>query len=141
LSTAATSSTNEHVDVPPSASVAVIVTVYDPTGRSALAARSALAVPPSAVAGVSAVLVTEPADGAGATPLTARSTTVSSGSVAVTVRVVTVPAGVDSGPPQFSTAGWSDETVWLPSPSNVSTAKPCPCAAGSNASVGSVAAG
>src|SRR6266511_300266 len=136
LSTGAmTWTVNEQLAVPPCASVEVIVTPYDPAGVSAATEISAVAVPPSAVAGVKAVLVMV---GTGAD--TARSTIVSSGSVPVTVRVAAVPRGVDSVPPQASTAGWSigPPVECVPRPSSVSTGKPVHSAAGSNGSAGLV---
>jgi hypothetical protein len=85
--------------------VAVTVTVYVPTGTSALTVTVAWAVPPGEAAGVKAVRSIVPAAGAGLTPVIATSTTVPSASVAATTRLAAVPATVASGPPHV-TVGW-----------------------------------
>jgi hypothetical protein len=137
--TVVTWTVSTHVAVVPLVSVLVTLTAYEPSGRPPSAWTSAVALPPGAVAGETAVRVMQPAAGAGATPLMARSTIVSSGSVAVTVRVAALPAGVTSGTPQVSTAGAATgppSMVWVPSPSKVSVAKPSHSVAGSKASPG-----
>ena len=93
--------------------------------------------PPSAVAGAKPVSAIVPAAGAGVTEPIVSEVTVPSASVAETAAVAAVPCAV------VTVGGHVTETgalsggvaVCVPSPPNVSVAKPSHCVAGSNASV------
>ncbi len=85
--------------------VAMTWTAYEPAGTEASTVIVALAVPPTAPAGVSEPSVIDPGAGDGFTFVTWMLTTVPSASLAVTLRVAVEPSAVVRAPPHVATTG------------------------------------